>query len=126
MAKEAKEAGIDDPVLLESIYWINTVDETNLAALKASLERHYGSVQSYLRQIIGLSEEDLAQLQTPFLLPTKFFGGAVHQYLIWTGSFFLCLPLKRGSVQSKLSDKSNRTKASLPDRKKESLPDSFL
>lgn len=67
MAKEAKEAGIDDPVLLESIYWINTVDETNLAALKASLERHYGSVQSYLRQIIGLSEEDLAQLRDRYL-----------------------------------------------------------
>lgn len=67
MAKQAKEEGIDDPILLESIYWINSVDAANLNAAKASLEQHYGSVTDYLHWQIGLSEDEIRSLRNRYL-----------------------------------------------------------
>lgn len=67
MQKQAKTAGIDDPLILESIYWMNTVDETNLNALDASLKRHYGSVEEYLLHQIGLTKEEILSLRSYYL-----------------------------------------------------------
>lgn len=58
----------DDPVLLESIYWLDTVDESYIAAYFDAAERMCGSVEAYLEEKLNFGKDKQERLRNKYLL----------------------------------------------------------
>ncbi len=57
----------NDEELLESIYWLNTTHESYLDAMFRSCTEQCGSVERYLAEKLGLTQNKLSQLRTMYL-----------------------------------------------------------
>lgn len=58
----------DDPVLLESIYWLDTVDESYIMAYFEAAERMFGSMEEYLEKKLNFGREKQERLKKKYLL----------------------------------------------------------
>ena len=58
----------DDPVILQSVFWLNTTHRSYLDAAFASMTEMGGSPMGYLREIIGLRDTDLNRMKKKYLL----------------------------------------------------------
>lgn len=61
----AKET--DDPQMLEQVRIMNGVDRAFMEAAFATMEAQYGSAEGYLKQAVGLTEDEIATLREKYL-----------------------------------------------------------
>ncbi len=64
---DACRALTDDEQLLESIYWLNTTDESYLEAMFESCIEQCGSVERYLAEKLGLKQKSISRLRALYL-----------------------------------------------------------
>ena len=57
----------DDPVILQSVFWLNSTHRSYMDAAFASMTKMGGSPMGYLREIIGLRDTDLDHLKKKYL-----------------------------------------------------------
>ena len=54
--------------VIESVYWLNTTSEEYLAAAFDTMVRMCGSVDEYIRQKLGVTEERKQRLRRNYLI----------------------------------------------------------
>ena len=57
----------DDESLLESVYWLNTTHESYLEAMFESCIRQCGSVDRYLAEKLGITQNKISRLRSMYL-----------------------------------------------------------
>lgn len=67
-ATEACREFTDDERVIESIYWLNTTSEEYLAAAFDAMVRMCGSVDDYIQQKLGVTEERKQRLRRNYLI----------------------------------------------------------
>ena len=67
-ATEACREFTNDDRVIESVYWLNTTSEEYLAAAFDTMVRMCGSVDEYIRQKLGVTEERKQRLRRNYLI----------------------------------------------------------
>ena len=67
MADEAAKK-TDDPAVIEGVRTLTGVDRAFMEKMLDAIDEKYGSMDLYLKEAVGLTEEDIKNLQDKYLV----------------------------------------------------------